>query len=470
MKTLIEKISILALFCVILSSCNANENSEKPNVLVILLDDAGYNDFGFMGSKVMKTPNIDALANAGIICSDAHVSGTSCSPSRAGMITGRYQQRFGHEENVPPMGKGMDPSEKTIGDAFSSEGYKTIYIGKWHLGSTEEFYPTNRGWDEFFGLREGHRSYFPDPKENKHKAIEHNGEYVKWDGYVTDLFTETAIKYIDESKEKPFFMFLSYTAPHTPMHAKEEHLKMFEGHERQKLAAMLWSVDEGIGRVINHLEKLNLKDNTLVFFLSDNGGPTANGSDNGLLKGHKGDKFEGGQRTPFIVSWPAKLPQGKTYGGLISALDIYPTSAVAAGVPLNIGKPLDGVDIKPYLLGEKEGEPHDVLFWHRSVERAIRMGDYKLIGHEDHGFRLYNLENDIEEMVDLSEKYPEKVKQMKTKFATWEEELASPMWEGNKDWKKVKSEIYRALLNNDKQRYSSPGAMKRYLKNNPEQK
>jgi len=291
---------------------------KKPNVLVILLDDAGYNDFGFMGSQVMKTPNIDKLAASGISCSDAHTSGTTCSPSRAGIMTGRYQQRFGHHENLPPHGKGMDPTEKTMGDAFQSIGYKTIYVGKWHLGETEKHYPTNRGWAEFTGLLEGSRTYFPrkDEKLGDPRSIERNGKLFQWDGYVTDCFTDVAINYIKEAKEDPFCLFLSYTAPHTPMDAKKEHLQMFQGHPRQKLAAMLWSVDEGIGRVIQTLDDMKLRDNTLIFFLSDNGGSTNNKSDNGRLKGFKGTKFEGGQRVPFVVSWPAKVPANKRYDGL----------------------------------------------------------------------------------------------------------------------------------------------------------
>lgn len=456
--------SLLAVGFLAIHPVQAEEKA--PNILVILLDDAGYNDFGFMGSPEMRTPHIDALAASGISCTDAHLTGTSCSPSRAGIMTGRYQQRFGHHENVPPYGKGMNLAEKTIGDSFKAAGYKTIYIGKWHLGSTENHYPTNRGWDEFMGLREGHRSYFPgkDDKKGSHKALEHNGTLVEWDGYVTDYFTDVAIDYLKASKDEPFFMFLSYTAPHTPMHAKKEHLEKFEGHPRQKLAAMLWSVDEGIGRVVQSLEELGLRENTLVYFLSDNGGPTANGSDNGPLKGHKGDKFEGGQRTPFIVSWPAKLPKGGTYDGLVSALDIFATSAVAAGAPTDLGKPLDGVDLMPYLVGNKKGEPHDILYWNRSCEDAIRMGDYKLIGHADHGWCLYNLKDDIGEMKDLSSQHPEKVKEMKRIYLAWEKTLAEPDWTGNADWVKVKSEAYRALLNNEKPRYTHPGAMKKFHK------
>lgn len=441
-------LTLLALSLAGMATVNAAKNS--PNVLIILLDDAGYNDFGFMGGTAMKTPNIDRLAASGIVCPDAHTSGTTCSPSRAGIMTGRYQQRFGHHENSPPHGKGMDPSEKTLADAFQVGGYKTIYVGKWHLGDMEEHYPTNRGWDEFVGLREGSRSYFPRKNEKlgNPRSIEHNGELAQWDGYITDYFTDVAIDYIKQTKDEPFCMFLSYTAPHTPMHAKKEHLKMFEGHPRQKLAAMLWSVDEGIGRVLQSLEDLKLRENTLIFFLSDNGGSSASTSDNGPLKGYKGTKFEGGQRIPFIVSWPAKIPEGGTYHGLVSALDIYATSAQATGAPLDLGKPLDGVNLLPYLLGETADEPHDVLYWSRSVEDAIRMGDYKLIGHENHGWRLYNLEEDIGEMKDLTQQYPEKVEQMKAIYLDWEKGLADAQWPSLPKWVKLKSKIYGKLLNN----------------------
>ncbi|MBK1856234.1 sulfatase-like hydrolase/transferase [Verrucomicrobiaceae bacterium 5K15] len=443
---------LLALFACSFGAVSSVGAAEPaPNILVILLDDAGYNDFGFMGGTSMKTPNIDRLAASGMVCTDAHTSGTTCSPSRAGIMTGRYQQRFGHHENTPPHGKGMDPSEKTMGDALKAGGYKTMYVGKWHLGDMKKHYPTNRGWDEFVGLREGSRSYFPRKNEKlgDPRAIEHNGKLAKWDGYLTDYFTDVAVDYLKQAKDKPFCMFLSYTAPHTPMHAKKEHLKMFEGHPRQKLAAMLWSVDEGIGRVLQTLEELNLRENTLVFFLSDNGGSSASRSDNGPLKGYKGTKFEGGQRVPFVVSWPAKIPEGGTYQGLVSALDIYPTSARAAGAPLDLGKALDGVNLIPFLLGENMGEPHEVLYWSRSIEDAIRVGDYKLIGHEHHGWRLYNLKEDIGETKNLTALYPEKVQEMQELYLAWEKQLPNAKWSSPSKWVKLKSKMYGELLKRD---------------------
>lgn len=446
----------------------AGSAQAAPNVLVILLDDAGYNDFGFMGSEDILTPHMDKLAASGMTFSDAHLSGTTCSPSRAGIITGRYQQRFGYHNNVPPKGSGLDPSESTVGDAFQAGGYKTYYIGKWHLGAVEKYFPNNRGFDEFFGLLEGSRSYFPgkDDSSKGGKAIQRNGEFIEWEGYITDLFTEVALDYLDDAKDKPFFMFLSYTAPHGPMHAKKEHLKKFEGHSRPKLASMYWSVDQGIGHVIDRLDELNLRENTLVFLLSDNGGASANHSNNAPLKGFKGSKFEGGHRTPFVMSWPGTIKAGSSFDGLITAMDIYPTSAAAVGFSNTIGKPLDGVDLMPYARGEASGDPHEILFWHRSVEDGVRAGDFKLVGHEAHGWRLYNLTDDIGETKDVSGQYPELVEKLKKQLNAWKQQHTEPQWGESVIWDQVKKEEYRALMNNEQPRYKGPDAMKRFHREN----
>lgn len=457
---------LTSLALLLFSFCQVNA---APNVLIILLDDAGYNDFGFMGSPDILTPNMDKLAASGMTFSDAHLSGTTCSPSRAGIITGRYQQRFGYHNNVPPKGSGLDPSESTVGDAFQAGGYKTYYIGKWHLGAVEKYFPNNRGFDEFFGLLEGSRSYFPGKIDEflGGKSIQRNGELVKWEGYITDLFTKAALDYLDDAQDEPFFMFLSYTAPHGPMHAKKEHLAKFEGHVRPELASMYWSADEGIGQVMDRLDELKLRENTLVFLLSDNGGAAANQSNNAPLKGYKGSKFEGGHRTPFVMSWPGVIPAGSSFDGLISAMDVYPTSAAAAGVSSTIGKPLDGVNLMPYATGEASGDPHEILFWHRSVEDGVRAGDFKLVGHGAYGWRLYNLEGDIEETKDLSAQYPELVEKLIKQLEAWKQQHTEPQWSESVIWDKVKKEEYRALMNNEKPRYKSPEAMNRYFKANP---
>lgn len=465
---MILRIFVFVLFAHL--SLVADEARDRPNVLVILLDDAGYNDFGFMGSEQILTPHMDQLAASGMTFSDAHLSGTTCSPSRAGMITGRYQQRFGYHNNVPPHGSGLDPAESTVGDAFRAGGYKTYYIGKWHLGAVEKYFPNNRGFDEFYGLLEGSRSYFPAKEDvpGGTKSIQCNGEFIKWDGYLTDLFTEAALDYLEEAQNEPFFMFLSYTAPHGPMHAKTEHLEQFKGHPRAKLASMYWSVDEGIGRVIAQLDALNLREKTLIFLLSDNGGAEANHSNNAPLKGYKGSKFEGGQRTPFIMSWPGEIPANSSFDGLISAMDVYPTAAAATGVSSTIGKPLDGVDLLPYIRGDVSGDPHAILFWTRSVEDAVRAGDFKLVGHGDHGWRLYNLEKDIGEAEDLFEQHPELTKQMFRQLNEWKRQHTEQQWPSSVIWNKVKEEEYRALMNNEEPRYKSPHAMKKYFNAHPD--
>ncbi len=437
----------------------------RTNILVILMDDMGYNDVGFMGSKDILTPNIDQLATSGMVFTDAHLAGNTCSPSRASIQTARYQQRFGHYNNLPPKDKGMDPAETTMGQAFQKPGYKTYYIGKWHLGDSDPYHPNQRGYDEFIGLLEGHRSYFRDEKEDKPgsaRAIEHNAVPYDWEGYVTDVFTQCALDFLDEERDNPFFIFLSYTAHHAPMHAKEEHFEKFAGHPRQKLAAMMWSAGEGIGCVLGKLDELNIRDNTLVFFISDNSGTMANNNENGPLKGFKGSKFEGGQHTPFIISWRDRIPAGSSFDGLISSMDIYPTAAAATGVDCTIGKPIDGVNLLPYIDGQVKGDPHRILFWQRSNEYAVRTGDYKLVGHKTHGWRLYNLEEDLGETNNVAQEKLELASRMLEEFNVWKEQLVESWWQTMKDWEQVKDETYRALLNNELPRYTTPNQMKKY--------
>jgi arylsulfatase A-like enzyme len=465
----ISRLLALPLFLICANSSVLAQKPVLPNVLVILLDDAGYGDFGFLGSPQMRTPHIDALARSGVVFRDAHCTGTTCSPSRAGLMTGRYQQRFGHHNNVPPRGTGMDPREPTMGDLLRAAGLRTIYVGKWHLGQTAPYHPLKRGWDEFFGLLGGSRSYWP--KENEKLGLARTIEFgtqdeapvaVPWKGYLTDVFTDAALEAIDRAGEEPFALFLSYTAPHAPMHAKPEHLQLFQGHPRAKLAAMLYSADEGIGKVLRRLEERKLRENTLIFFLSDNGGAIANGSSNGPLKGFKGEKFEGGQRTPFVVSWPAQLEAGQSFGGLSSALDILPTALSACGAALPQDRPLDGVDLLPYLRGDREGDPHPVLFWHRRAASAVRMGDFKLVRHKSHGLRLYDLAKDLAETRDLRKEHPQRVEKMLALLTSWQKELIEPLWSESPVWEEVKVEIYRARFANEEPHYTGPGGMRRY--------
>ncbi len=435
-----------------------------PNIILILADDAGYADFGFMGSDI-PTPHIDRLAESGVVFTDAHITATVCSPSRAGLITGRYQQRFGHEANIPPPNLGMDPSEKTIGDALKLAGYKTGIIGKWHLGSTDPYHPNNRGFDEFWGFLGGSRSYYYDQNRDDLKGQErellHNNTPVSFSGYLTDEFSLQSLRFIEENRDHPFFLFLSYNAVHTPMHTLSTDLEKFKDHPRAKLAAMTWAMDRGVGMVMDKLEEVGLDQNTLIFFLSDNGGASNNQSSNLPLKGFKGNKYEGGHRTPFILSWPARVKGGQSYDGLSSSLDIFASSMAAAGLDHPPGKALDGVNLIPYLTGKESSEPHKVLYWRKEKMAAVRKANYKLIRLDEYGYRLYNLDEDLGEVNDLSESQPELLQEMISSLELWESELMTPLWAESNPWQEVTFEIHRALMENREVTIKSPADLQK---------
>lgn len=465
MNSILRCSGIIAL--IFLSNCKHNDEllkGKQPNVIVILADDAGYADFGFMGSE-LPTPNIDKLASSGVIFTDAHVTASVCSPSRAGLLTGRYQQRFGHEANIPPPNSGMDPAELTIGDAMQKAGYKTGFIGKWHLGEEERYHPNNRGFDEFWGFLGGSRSYFhkgdKDDKEGQAREILHNKTHIDFDGYLTDEFSNQSVRFIQENKENPFFLFLSYNAVHTPMHAKESDMEKFKNNPRAKLAAMTWAMDQGIGLVMDKLDELELKENTIVFFLSDNGGASNNQSSNFPLKGFKGNKYEGGHRIPFILSWPAQLKGGQIFEGLASSLDIFATSIGVAGLDKSPGKSLDGVNLIPHVSGKNILEPHQTLYWRKEGMAAVRDGDFKLIRLDEYGYRLYNLAEDLGETIDLTTINSDKLNELKNSLESWENKLMTPLWAESKPWQRVTFEIHKALMENREVTVKSPADLKK---------
>jgi len=450
---------LLALALAILLPACGNRLDAPPNIIVILADDAGYADFGFMGGDI-PTPHIDKLAESGVVFTDAHITATVCSPSRAGLITGRYQQRFGHEANIPPPELGMDPSEQTLGDALKLAGYRTGIIGKWHLGSGKQYHPGQRGFDEFWGFLGGSRSYHfnenRDDARGQEREILHNYTHVDFQGYLSDEFSSQSIRFIEENQDQPFFLFLSYNAVHTPMHTLESDLKKFMDHPRAKLAAMTWAMDRGVGLVMNKLEEEGIKENTLVFFLSDNGGASNNLSSNQPLKGFKGNKFEGGHRTPFILSWPARIESGQRYDGLTSSLDIFATSIAAAGLEKAPAKAVDGVDLVPHLTGMESAAPHKTLYWRKEKMAAVRQGSYKLIRLEGYGYRLYKLDDDPGESQNLSESQPEKLQELISSLELWEQELMDPLWAESDPWQQVTFEIHRALMENREVTIKSP--------------
>ncbi|MCH2153374.1 MAG: sulfatase-like hydrolase/transferase [Phycisphaerales bacterium] len=410
-----------------------------PNIIVIVTDDAGYADFGFTGSKEFKTPNIDALARSGAICTQGYVTASVCSPSRAGLITGRYQQRFGYEMNLlagrPDYTKlGLPVEEQTLAEDLKSAGYRTVALGKWHLGGGKPQHPMSRGFEYFHGYLAGSRSYWAYPEPRKLYSTLRGEELLEEseDLYVTEDLAREATKVILHKSMRPFFMYLCFTAVHTPMHAREEDLARFPDIKpvrRQKLAAMTWALDEAVGQIITALDQTGRRDNTLIFFMNDNGGATNNASDNGIFRGMKGSKWEGGIRVPFLVSWPGHVPAGTTYDRPVSALDITPTALAAAGVKAE--RSLDGVDLLPYLTGSIKDEPHEYLFWRRGPAAAVRHGKWKLIRIDDGRVLLLDVEGDPGETIDQSAAQPEIVAKLKSALEQWEEGTIDMAWTGH---------------------------------------
>lgn len=423
----------------------------RPNIVMIVADDMGYADIGVHGSKDIPTPNIDALAKAGIRFTDAYVTGPHCSPTRAGLLTGRYQQRFGHEVNMGadagPDG-GLSLGETTMADRLKAAGYRTALFGKWHLGSAERLHPLARGFDEFYGFLGGEHSYFEAAPKGMNPLLE-GRRRVEATGYLTDVLTDRAVEFIKREKSRPFFLYLAYNAVHTPMHAPDKYLSRFKGiadEQRRTYAAMLSAMDDGIGRTLDALRGERLEDDTLVFFFSDNGGPTMQGttinaSSNGPLRGSKRQTWEGGIRVPFIMRWKGRLAEGKIDARPIIQLDVLPTALAAAGVPPKPEWKLDGVNLLPYVTGKDQRPPHEALYWRLFAHMAIRKGPWKLVKTMEgpllasdttqpdlSGAQLFNLADDIGETKDLAAARPEKVKELTGDWLRWNKELAAPAW------------------------------------------
>ena len=461
---------IIVLSVIVTCSFNSEEKSKikKPNIIVLLVDDAGYADFGFMGSKDLKTPNIDKLAANGVVFTDAHVSATVCGPSRAGIITGRYQQRFGFECNPSSDSCGVDLNEFTIASAMKQAGYTTAAFGKWHLGDKPGYRPNERGFDYYWGFLAGGRSYFSNPntdQKGKSQAITENFTHVTFDGYLTDRLGDKAVDFIGKNKDKPFFIYWAPNAVHTPMEAKTEDLALFDGHPRQKLAAMTWALDRAVGNIVAKLEKEGLLENTLIFFLSDNGGAANNQSTNFPLKGFKGNKFEGGHRVPFFVSWASGIKGGRTFDGLTSSLDIYATALDAVNEKTYEVNNLDGVSLIPYLTGKKQGDPHSELFWRKDNMASVRVGDYKLIRVEKLPSVLYNLADDLGETNNLSATDEKDFRELSSELENWEKETIKPLWTEGAAWDTITWMIHQDLMLNRTVRAKDPGQLKKYKQN-----
>jgi arylsulfatase A-like enzyme len=412
----------------------------RPNILVIVGDDMGYADVGFHGCKDIPTPHLDALAASGARFTNGYVTGPYCSPTRAGLLTGRQQTRFGHEYN-PAGANGLPLTESTLPDHLKEGGYVTGMVGKWHLGSLPTQVPQQRGFTDFYGFLGGAHSYF------NAGGILRGTEQVKELDYTTDAFGREASAYIERNKGKPWFLYLAFNAVHTPMNATSERLAKFasiENKTRRTYAAMMSAMDDNVGRVIKTLKDSGQYDNTLVTFISDNGGPTmngvtVNGSLNAPLRGSKRTTLEGGIRVPFVMAWPGHI-QPAVFDPIAVQLDLHTTALAAAGVPAKEEWKLEGVNLLPYLSGEKKAPPHEALYWRFGDQMAIRQGDWKLVRYDTNadtnkggrqptsGAKLYNLAADIHEDKDLAAEMPEKVKELQSRWDAWNKANVKPLW------------------------------------------
>ena len=408
----------------------------RPNVLLILADDLGYAELGCQGCRDIATPNIDSIAKAGVRFTDGYVSAPLCSPTRAGLMTGRYQQRFGHEFNPGGQAQaaenfGLPLAQRTLAEWLKGEGYVTGLVGKWHLGFKADYAPTRRGFDEFFGFLGGAHAYLPSGR-GAGGGLLRGTEPVAEKEYLTDALTREAIAFIDRHQAEPFFLYLAYNAVHAPMQGSVEREARFADiaePARRTFATMLAALDDGVGAVLGRLKEVGLERDTLVVFLSDNGGPTATTtSRNDPLRGYKAQVLEGGIRVPFLMRWPGKVPAGEVYTDPVISLDVVPTALAAAGVKIGREAKLDGVDLLPCIGGSRSQQPHKELFWRMGAQAAARVGEWKLVRLAAGAPALYNLKDDIGEKEDRAQLMPEKVKELEEAYARWDKENIDPLW------------------------------------------
>ncbi len=424
----------------------------KPNIIVILADDLGWRDLGVMGATDLKTPNIDALATNGVLFTSGYVTAPVCSPSRAGLMTGRYQQRFGHETNPGTTLEtnaifGLPLTESTIANRLKPFDYATGWIGKSHLGGDPKFWPLQRGFDEFFGFIQSHHHYLnPSLQTVPDDPIRRGANEVFETNYLTTAFARECLDFIDRHTNGPFFLYAPFNATHFPLEATSNLFSRFNTNDfgtnlsRYTNAAVLAGLDDAVGAIVARLQNLNLHTNTLIFFTSDNGGATNFGSINRPLRGEKTDVYEGGIRVPFIMNWPGQVLSNVVKDGLVSTLDILPTAIAAAGGTLPAAWQIDGVNLLPYASGQTTNSPHSSLFWRIETDgigdddvkdgiRAMRQGDWKLVKPAlQSTWELYHLASDIGEATNLAAAFPGIMQQMVASYDAWNAQLARPLW------------------------------------------
>lgn len=427
-----------------LRAAEAQKPASRPNILLILSDDMGYADLGVHGGKDIPTPNIDRIAARGVRFTDAYANGSFCTPTRAALMSGRYQHRSGMEDLSNVSGP-LPKAVKTLPDRLRAAGYTTGMVGKWHLGDPAGFTPVDRGFGEFFGFTGGGHIYIPKAgaKGEYGVPILRNREPLNEQRYLTDAFGEEAAAFVERQRDatKPFFLYLAFNAVHTPLEATEKYWQRFPNitePRRRTYAAMLSAMDDAIGLVLGKLEQTGKAGNTLVIFHNDNGGPTTrnavNGSRNTPFRGSKCETFEGGIRVPLLMQWPGVLEAGAVYRQPVISFDLSATALAAAGADATA---VEGVDLVPFVTGKQPAAPHEVLFWRnrtRSNNYAARQGDWKFVhsteGAEQPGPRqipgrdlLFNLANDLGEQNDLAAQHPEQLAALKKRYEAWSAEV-----------------------------------------------
>ena len=446
----------LVLFGLVFSAGAWRAGAAQPNIIFILCDDLGYGDVSFQGSTQIKTPNIDALAKSGVRFTQGYVSAPVCSPSRAGLLTGRMGVRFGYDNNLDDSAPGFDPQfaglnvkEKTIADRLKAAGYKTGLVGKWHLGTQPQFHPLKRGFDEFWGFLGGGHSYFSTTKNGQPEPkLECNFTNVAPITYLTDDLGTESINFIQRHRAEPFFLYAAFNAPHSPMQATPEDLEKFAfitDLKRRTYCAMVHRLDVNIGRIVAAVADAGLASNTIIAFISDNGGPVdQNGSLNAPLNGEKGILLEGGVRVPFVVTWPGTLPSDLIFTNPVSSLDFTPTFLAAAGSPVSANDDLDGVNLLPSLTGKISTPPHAALLWRFTVSAAIREGDWKLVRLPDRLPMLFNVATDVAEQHDAALENLEMTKALLKRLGQWDARLPHPQFLEGAVWKQRQLNLYDA--------------------------
>lgn len=447
--------SIYGFLALVSSSAFA---TDSPNIILLLADDLGYAEIGVNGCKDIPTPSIDAMARNGVRFTDGYAGHCVCAPTRAALMSGMYQHRFGFEFNPGPEASanpefGLPRNIPSLPEKLQQAGYTTGMIGKWHIGFQDGMRPDQRGFDYHYGFLGGAHPYQPlAPAANR---ILRNGQPTQPKKYLTDQFADEAVEFVERSKDKPFFLYLAFNAVHSPMDANpyESRFPDLTG-KRKTFAGMLTALDVAVGRVIEKVRELGEEENTLIFFYSDNGGPTQQiTSRNDPLRGFKGQLFEGGIRVPFVMQWKGRIPAGQTYRQPVMGFDCHATALAAAGVlpedqptPVpssgsdapngskadaaeNRRRGLDGVNLLPFVTGQADGMPHEQLFWRAGTSYAVRSGDWKLLHlPQQGGTMLFDLQKDVSEENNLAASHPEKLKELQTAMDAWAKEVQPPKW------------------------------------------